>query len=94
MDFNEALKGEKDRFFELPERKDGELKQYCRYCAHCFEGDGYYCGEKVMVLTEAEIKRENKCKDFWYCVNGDVITGKHYKPQIHRKRNDQVKFDI
>lgn len=21
------------------------MKQYCRYCAHCFEGDGFGCCE-------------------------------------------------
>lgn len=57
------------------------MKQYCRYCAHCFEGDTFFCGEHDEVLSEAKIKRANQCKDYAYSTLGDVLTGKQYQPQ-------------
>ena len=61
------------------------MKQYCRYCAHCFEGDAYYCTEHEHVLTETQIKRTNQCKDFAPSDLGDILTGKQYQPRDSRR---------
>lgn len=58
-------------------------KQYCRYCVHCFEGDGYCCNEppagKDGYLSDDVIKRPNHCRNF--CETVDIITGKRYQPK-------------
>ena len=61
------------------------MKQYCRYCAHCFEGDAYYCAEHEHVLSAAQIKMVNQCKDFALSDLGDVITGNQYQPRDNRR---------
>lgn len=61
------------------------MKQYCRYCAHCFEGDAYYCNERDTVLSEAKIKRANQCNDYIYSDLGDILTGKQYQPRDSRR---------
>lgn len=58
------------------------MKQYCRHCAFCFEGDGYFCSDKEKPLTESKIKKVNNCPDFALSELGDVITGKAYKPRV------------
>lgn len=68
------------------------MKQYCRYCAFCFEGDGYFCGHKSKYLSIDKIKRENKCKEFALAPEGDIITGKHYHPQERQDKLDQIKI--
>lgn len=62
------------------------MKQYCRYCAHCFEGDTFFCGEHDEVLSETQIKRANQCKDYTYSTLGDVLTGKQYQPRNSANR--------
>lgn len=62
------------------------MKQYCRYCAHCFEGDAFFCGEHDEVLSEAQIKRANQCKDYSYSIFGDVLTGEQYQPRSSANR--------
>lgn len=73
------------------------MKQYCRYCAFCIEGDCYICTLHEKELNEDKIKRSNKCSDFDLSVMGDIITGKQYKPREPRKpddvRNLQLKFE-
>ena len=59
------------------------MKQYCRYCAFCFEADDFRCsnhpkGEEPH-WTEAQIKRQNHCKNFQLA--DDVITGREYIPR-------------
>ena len=61
------------------------MRQYCRYCAFCFEADDYRCsnhpqGEQPH-WTEAEIKRVNHCPNFVISELGDVITGRMYHPR-------------
>lgn len=76
------------------------MKQYCRYCAFCFEGDGYFCSNEPNVvakyMTEDQIKRANNCKDFALSDMGDVITGKQYKPREHHPKQieGQMRLDI
>lgn len=59
------------------------MKQYCRYCAFCCEGDCYYCTVYDKTLNDEQIKRSNKCKEF--AQTDDIITGKIYKPRKPKK---------
>ena len=61
--------------------------QYCRYCAHCFEGDCFYCNAKEKVLSREDIRRTNNCAEYVVSELGDVETGKQYVPR-KRKHND------
>ena len=70
------------------------MKQYCRYCAHCIEGDCYYCTDHEKVLTEAQIKRENRCADFALSDLGDIITGRQYAPRAPREKLDQIRMEV
>lgn len=59
------------------------MKQYCRYCAFCFEADDFRCsnhplGEEVH-WTRKQINRQNHCPNFALTDLGDVETGKEYK---------------
>lgn len=73
------------------------MKQYCRYCAFCFEADDYRCsnhpkGEEPH-WTEADIKRVNKCKNFIYSDLGDIITGRQYHPrQSNQKKPEPLRY--
>lgn len=63
------------------------MKQYCRYCAHCIRGDfPYYCTEKKIVITKGQVMGINKCNLFILSENGDVDTGKQYRPHIKEKK--------
>lgn len=57
------------------------MKQYCRYCSHCIQGDCFYCTVFDMELRESTIKRANKCKEFYLSEMGDVESGRQYKPR-------------
>lgn len=72
------------------ESEEKVMAQYCRYCAFCFEGDGFFCSNKepTKYLTEAQIKRKNSCKDFALSALGDVITGREYQPREPKPRSD------
>jgi len=74
------------------------MTQYCRHCAFCFEGDGYYCSDKNICLSEKQIRRANTCKDFALSELGDVVTGKAYRPRerkIITKEERQLSiFDV
>ena len=59
------------------------MKQYCRYCTFCCEGDCYYCTAYDKTLNDEQIKRPNKCKKF--AQTDDIITGKIYKPREPKK---------
>lgn len=61
------------------------MKQYCRYCSHCIQGDCFYCTVFDMELTEQRIKQLNKCKEFNLCELGDVESGRQYKPRKLRE---------
>ena len=66
------------------------MKQYCRYCAFCFEADDFRCsnhpkGEEPH-WTRAQINRENHCPNFALTDLGDVETGRPYKPVGERKK--------
>ena len=62
------------------------MKQYCRYCSFCFEGDSYFgCSDHPNgdepYWTRKQINRENHCKNFDLSDLGDVETGKQYRPR-------------
>ena len=40
------------------------MKQKCRYCANCIVGDVAYCELKNKVMSDASVKRLNKCAEF------------------------------
>ena len=66
------------------------MKQYCRYCASLCNGDVLYCDEKDKILSEAQIKRPNKCKEYVYCgfdENGFKHTVKERK---QKKKTDNI----
>ena len=70
------------------------MKQYCRYCYGCIEGDCYYCTVQDRVLSEASIKRPNQCKDFEESTLGDIITGRQYTPRAQREKLDQIRMEV
>ena len=72
------------------------MKQYCRYCAFCSEGDVFYCSDHDEVLSEGKIKRVNHCKDFTF-TEEDVFNPDHkYTPRVIKPRVDdgQLKFEF
>lgn len=71
------------------------MKQYCRYCAFCFEGDVFFCGEHDKVLSERSIKRENHCSDFVLSELGDVESGRQYKPRKEKREDgEQISMEV
>ena len=66
------------------------MKQYCRYCVHCIEGDTFFCTDEERTMSEAEIKRANNCINFLQ--TEDIITGKEYKPR--EKRNEDYQNQL
>lgn len=64
------------------------MKQYCRYCSHCFAADDYRCSDhpkgKEPHWTREQINRTNNCPNFDLSPLGDVDTGKMYMPRIRR----------
>ncbi|MBR0463482.1 MAG: hypothetical protein IJJ23_03760 [Clostridia bacterium] len=58
------------------------MKQYCRYCAFCFEADDFRCSNhpegKEPHWTREQINRPNNCPNFALSDLGDVETGKQY----------------
>lgn len=67
------------------------MKQYCRYCVFCFEADDFRCSNHPQSeqphWTRKDINRENHCPNFQLHPDGDIETGKPYKP--HTKHNRQ-----
>lgn len=70
------------------------MKQYCRYCAFCFDlGDLFGCsnhpkGEEIC-MTRSRINRENNCPNFALSDLGDIETGKLYKPRKGKAKRHQ-----
>lgn len=61
------------------------MKQYCRYCAFCYEVYDFRCSNhpegKHPHWTRKQINRPNNCKNFKLTDLGDVETGKPYRPR-------------
>lgn len=70
------------------------MKQYCRYCAFCINGDGYYCTDRERPLNRVDTV--TTCESFAPSRMGDVDTGRQYRPRkkkICRKSNEmQINF--
>lgn len=65
---------------------------YCRYCAHCFCGDWYYCSELDKPLRRVD--KAVKCDKFELSELGDVDTGKQYTPRPRKITvGEQLKFE-
>lgn len=70
------------------------MKQYCRYCAFCFDGgDDFRCsnhprGEEPH-WTRQQINRENHCPNFELSELGDAETGRKYEPRPERPKNGE-----
>lgn len=64
------------------------MKQYCRYCVHCIEGDAFFCTDDECTMSEAEIKRANNCPNF--ILTEDIITGREYAPRKCKPKGKQV----
>ena len=59
-------------------------RQYCKYCAHCIEGDCFYCTAKDKVLNDKQIHYTNKCPLYVYSELGSIIDGQQYKPRKNK----------
>lgn len=64
------------------------MKQYCKYCAHCIEGDCFYCTAKDKVLNDKQIHYTNKCPLYAYSELGSIIDGQQYKPRQNKRDSD------
>ena len=66
------------------------MRQYCRYCAFCFDADEFRCSNhpegKELRMTREQVNRENHCPNFALSDLGDVETGKQYRPHVYRRR--------
>lgn len=69
------------------------MRQYCQYCAFCFEADDFRCSNHPKGLephwTEKDIKRVNRCPNFVLSDMGSIITGKQYRPIEHRTKSKE-----
>lgn len=74
------------------------MKQYCRYCAFCFDMcDTYGCSNhpkgKQPYMTRKQINRKNNCPNFSLTDLGDVETGKPYRPLNKDRTTRLIKSD-
>ena len=74
------------------------MKQYCRYCAFCFEADDFRCSNhpegKQPHWSESDIKRANNCPNFEMSDLGDVITGRKYKPREKKQKEEGTQMSL
>lgn len=64
------------------------MRQYCRYCVRCIEGDVFFCTDDERTMSEGEIKRANNCPNFM--LTEDIITGREYAPRKRKPKEKQV----
>lgn len=57
------------------------MKQYCRYCNHCINGDAVYCEVLKITMSEEKAKRVNRCKEFVFNEIDVFDLEKRYKPR-------------
>lgn len=69
------------------------MKQYCRYCSNMVCGDVNYCEKYQKCLSNENIKRVNKCKDFVFN-EIDAITFNKYKPRVNNKDYNQISLEV
>lgn len=68
------------------------MKQYCRYCSHCFYGDAVWCETKEQTMSESTAKRPNQCLSFDFCeIDAFCENPNPYRPREKKcavKKND------
>lgn len=70
-------------------------KQYCRYCAFCFQADEdeFRCSAEIngqqLYMTRKQINRAKTCPEFALSELGDVVTGKQYQPKQERQEDNR-----
>ncbi len=62
--------------------------KYCRYCAFCINGDGYYCTRHDKELSRVD--RVTSCPEFAMSELGDVDTGKPYRGREPHEVNNGI----
>lgn len=68
------------------------MKQYCRYCCHCFVANGNWCEEKNKELKDSYIKHQNFCSKFEFC-SIDVYDENHeYKPRKKKEKPKPLEY--
>ena len=73
------------------------MRQYCRYCAFCFQADEdeFRCSdhpkEKQPHWTRKQINRANNCPNFALSDLGDAETGAQYKPRDENENDEYIK---
>lgn len=55
------------------------MKQYCRYCANLFTGNGTWCEAKKKEIADSTAKTENHCELFQFCEIDAFDITKKYK---------------
>ena len=77
------------------------MKQYCRYCAFCFQADEdeFRCSDhpkgEEPHWTRKQINRENHCPNFALSDLGDAETEKPYRPRgQYRPRHEKTPEEI
>lgn len=72
------------------------MKQYCRYCCHCFFGDGLICAILQSPINEESAKRVNHCKDFAFTEEDVFNPDYKYTPRVVKPKVDdgQMKFEF
>ena len=72
------------------------MKQYCRYCIHCYTGNGNWCDAKEKEYSDSYFKSVNNCKQFEFCeIDAFFENEKPYKPrEEYRKRKESTQLDM
>ena len=70
------------------------MTQYCRYCGHCFVGNGNWCEALEKELTDSQIKRVNKCRTFAFNPMDVYDPDREYKPRKRYGKRQRPEFDV
>lgn len=66
-------------------------KQYCRYCIHCYTGNGYWCDAKKRLYSPATFKSPNNCKLFEFCeIDAFAENPNPYRPRQPYRHYEKV----
>lgn len=67
------------------------MKQYCRYCIHCYTGNGNWCGAKKKEYSTAYFKSVNNCKLFEFCeMDAFAENPNPYRPREKYKKQETI----
>lgn len=71
------------------------MTQYCRYCSWFVTGNGSYCTEKEMELTDSYAKHPNTCKLFdLNPIDAFGENEKGYQPRKPRRKDgEQIRME-